>query len=67
MFSSQKDLIDGKLAFVDPRYRGRSFIEGKLVEIMEKCWAYNPTKRPSIFEVVEFLRRVAERKSEEVD
>lgn len=46
----------GKTPFVDPRYRSRSFVEARLVEIMERCWAYDRTKRPSIFEVVSFLR-----------
>lgn len=52
----QKKLIDGKLPFVDPRYKNRSFAEKKLVELMEKCWIYNPDERISSFEAVEFLR-----------
>ncbi len=51
-------LIDQKLAYVDPRFRKRSFAEKKLVELMEKCWIYDPNDRISIFETVEFLRNV---------
>jgi len=46
--------------YVDPRYRIRSMIEGKLVEIMERCWEWHYEKRISIFEVIEFLRQVKE-------
>jgi hypothetical protein len=56
--SEQKLVSDGKLAYVDPRYRTRSYLEGKLVEIMERCWEYKRRKRLNIFEVVEFLRNV---------
>lgn len=48
-------MIAGKKAFVDPRYRKRSFIEGKLVDVMEQCWAYKPEDRIDIFEVVRQL------------
>lgn len=29
-----------------------------LVELMEKCWIYDPDERISSFEAVEFLRKV---------
>lgn len=51
-------MVDGKLPFVDPRYRTRSYLEGKLVEIMEQCLEYKRRNRSNIFEVVEFLRNV---------
>jgi hypothetical protein len=63
----QKDIANGKRAFIDPRYRTRSYIEGKLVEIMEQTWLQDRTKRPSIFEVVDFLvdaKRTAAKKGE---
>ena len=53
----QKKLIDGKTAYVDSRYRERSFAEKKLIELMEKCWIYDPDERISMFEAVEFLRK----------
>lgn len=49
---------EGKKPFVDPRYRIRSLIEKRLVEIMEQCWAKNAKDRPTMFEVVKFLRNV---------
>jgi hypothetical protein len=52
----QEKLIQRERTYVDPRWRTRSFAEGKLVEIMEQTWEYNPSKRISIFEVVQFLR-----------
>lgn len=50
-------LIGKKLPYVDPRWKERSFGEKKLVELMEKCWVYDPDERISIFEAVEFLRK----------
>ena len=54
----QKKLIDGENAFIDPRYKERSFIERKLVELVEKCWIYDPAERISIFEAVDYLKEV---------
>eukprot|EP00934_Nitzschia_sp_Nitz4_P000348 Nitzschia sp. Nitz4//scaffold42_size132992//14458//16405//NITZ4_003380-RA/size132992-processed-gene-0.26-mRNA-1//-1//CDS//3329551661//348//frame0 len=54
----QKKLIAGETAFIDPRYRTRSFIEGKLVEVMEKCWPYDPNDRIDMFEIVRMLREI---------
>ncbi|KAL7540176.1 hypothetical protein ACHAXR_009931 [Thalassiosira sp. AJA248-18] len=53
----QTKLIDGKLPFVDSRYRDRSFAEKKLIELMEKCWIYDPDERISMFDAVTFLRK----------
>ena len=52
------DIIAGKRPFVDPRYQTRSFIEGKLVDVMERCWAQDRKDRPSIFEVVTLLETI---------
>ena len=54
----QKKLLKGERAFIDPRYRKRSYIESKLVQVMELTWEHDPKKRVSIFEVVKFLRSV---------
>lgn len=54
----KKIILEGELTPIDPAYRSRSFIEGKLVEIIEKCWTHEPDKRPSIFEIVKELRAV---------
>lgn len=42
--------------YLDPRYKTRSFIEGRLVLIMEKCHKMEPSERVDIFEVVRYLR-----------
>jgi serine/threonine protein kinase len=55
----QNLLIDQKIRpLVDPRYRTRSFIESKLVAIMEECWEWEPERRISIFDVVRQLREL---------
>jgi len=41
--------------FVDQRYRTSSYIESRLVEIMERMWTHNASERPEIFEVVHYL------------
>mmetsp|Transcript_21509 Transcript_21509/g.45988 ORF Transcript_21509/g.45988 Transcript_21509/m.45988 type:complete len:314 (-) Transcript_21509:288-1229(-) len=61
----QKKLIDGGVAYIDPRYRERSFGERKLVELVEKCWVYDPGERISIFEAVNFLRDAIEENKKE--
>jgi hypothetical protein len=55
----ERNLMQGKRPFVDPRYRTRSYIEGRMVQIMEKCWEYKSENRVSAFEVVEFLRDIS--------
>ena len=50
-----KKLIKGEKPYVDPRYKTRSFAEGKLVEVLEKCLAFNPGDRPTIFAILEML------------
>lgn len=50
----------GETAFVDDRYRTKSFITKSLVEVMEKCWALKPEDRIEIFDVVRLLREIQE-------
>ena len=50
-------LIGKKLPYVDPRWKDRSYEESKLVELLPKCWAYDPDERISIFDAVKFLRQ----------
>lgn len=57
----EKILTQRELPFVDDRYRQRSYIEMKLVELMEQAWAYRPEDRPSIFYMVKFLNDVKAR------
>ena len=57
----------GEVPQLDPRYETRSWIEGRLVEIMRRCHVVHPTGRATIFQVVEHLRetkRVHEAKQE---
>jgi serine/threonine protein kinase len=56
----QHRLMDGEKAYIDPRYKERSLAEAKLVYIIDQCHEFDPEKRPSIFEVVEFLREAME-------
>jgi Protein tyrosine and serine/threonine kinase len=54
----QKFVIDGKRAFVDPRWKERSYIESKLVDVMEQCWEHNPNNRIDIFTVIQLLQEI---------
>jgi hypothetical protein len=55
----QKKVINGTRAYVDPRWRQRSYIETKLVDVMEQCWVhYKHKKRIDIFQVVKLLREI---------
>ena len=41
--------------FVDERYRTVSYIEGRLVEIMQRMWTHSASERPEIFLVIRYL------------
>jgi serine/threonine protein kinase len=56
----------GKKPFVDDRYRNRSMVEGRLVEIMEPCWAFDPKDRVDIFEIVAHLRETQQLDQREI-
>jgi serine/threonine protein kinase len=47
---------EGRKPFIDERYRSRSLIEARLVEVMEPCWEFEAAGRPSIFDIVKHLR-----------
>lgn len=53
---TQEKLTDGDLPYIDPRWKERSYIERRLVELMEKCWIFDPDERVDIFFAVEFLK-----------
>eukprot|EP00543_Licmophora_paradoxa_P000828 CAMPEP_0202458468 /NCGR_PEP_ID=MMETSP1360-20130828/25669_1 /ASSEMBLY_ACC=CAM_ASM_000848 /TAXON_ID=515479 /ORGANISM="Licmophora paradoxa, Strain CCMP2313" /LENGTH=503 /DNA_ID=CAMNT_0049079031 /DNA_START=636 /DNA_END=2147 /DNA_ORIENTATION=- len=53
---AKERLRKGEKPYIDPRYRTRSELEGFLVELIEKCWAFNPDDRPTIFELLVVLR-----------
>jgi Uma2 family endonuclease len=48
--------MNGMTAFIDPRYKQRSFAESKLAEIIPQCWIYDPNQRIDIFQLVNLLR-----------
>jgi serine/threonine protein kinase len=52
----QDKLLRHERAYIDPRYRSRSSVENKLVEVMEQTWEFDPNGRISIFKVVQALR-----------
>ena len=56
----QKKIIAGDRAYIDKRYRNRSFIEDGLIDVMERCWEYEPEERIDIFQVVRLLRDILE-------
>eukprot|EP00550_Attheya_septentrionalis_P002966 CAMPEP_0198300278 /NCGR_PEP_ID=MMETSP1449-20131203/47555_1 /TAXON_ID=420275 /ORGANISM="Attheya septentrionalis, Strain CCMP2084" /LENGTH=565 /DNA_ID=CAMNT_0044002045 /DNA_START=100 /DNA_END=1793 /DNA_ORIENTATION=- len=59
--------ISGELPYIDPRYRTRSYAEGKLVEVIELCWTYDPAERADIFKIVAFLREANEHHKKLID
>jgi hypothetical protein len=56
---------EGQKPFIDERYRSRSFIEARLVQVMEPCWEFETPNRPSIFDIVKYLRETKRLYSEE--
>jgi len=52
----QEKIRNGELPFVDPRFQQQSYGEKKLVEILQRCWIYDPSKRADIFEIVQLLQ-----------
>ena len=48
--------MDGKIPFIDPRYRARSPAESKLVDVLERCYVYDAEERASMFELAASLR-----------
>jgi len=64
----QTKIIDGEIPFIDPRYRERSLADRTLVDLMKRCWVYDPAERISIFEAVDILKKAVEdnRKEEAV-
>jgi hypothetical protein len=53
-----QSVLWGNRTYVDPRYRTRSMVEGKLVELMEKTWVSNIHDRISIFGILKRLREI---------
>jgi serine/threonine protein kinase len=53
---SQNRVTAGEKPWIDPRYKDGDLAEAKLAEIIPRCLEYLPEKRPSIFQVVAWLR-----------
>jgi hypothetical protein len=52
----KKKMANSEWSYIDPRYKKSSFEEGILLETVERIWKLDPAERPSIFDVVQFLR-----------
>jgi len=63
--SKIKDLVLQGPPYIDPRYHTRSLVEGRMVEIMDRCHSINPEHRADIFEVVRYLRETKELNDQE--
>ncbi|KAL3917376.1 MAG: hypothetical protein SGILL_004743 [Bacillariaceae sp.] len=53
---TQKRVKEGEKPYLDPRYKIKDPIQAQLIDIIDSCLTYNPSKRPSIFEVITALR-----------
>jgi hypothetical protein len=53
-------ITNSERSHIDKQYFGNNntFIERKMIEIMELMWDHNPKDRPTIFEVIAFLTNV---------
>jgi serine/threonine protein kinase len=56
MYDVADKVKNGEHTRIDARYRSRSFVESRLVDVMERMLAPFTENRPSIFEVVQYLR-----------
>lgn len=57
-------MVNGEWPYVDERYSQRSYAESVLVEVMKRCWTYDPNERISIFQVVGLLRDAVKKNKE---
>jgi len=56
----KKAVQAGEKAFIDPRYRTRSYAEGKIASAIDLCWKYDPDERIDIGSLVKMLREAVE-------
>ena len=49
-------VMKGTTPKIDPRYETSSFAEGQLVEVIRRCWTYDPEIRPNMTEVQSMLK-----------
>lgn len=50
----------GRKPKLDPRWAQHSFAEGKLVEILDRMYAFEASDRPDIFTIVKFLEEATQ-------
>ena len=56
----QDGMIGGETPFIDERYRTRSYEEGRICELLDGLFKFDPSERTTIFEAVRFLREAVE-------
>lgn len=52
----QKLVKDGETAVIDPRFVESSFAENKLIEVIQRCFVYDPDMRADINEIWQMLK-----------
>jgi serine/threonine protein kinase len=60
-------VIGGEKPWIDPRYKDGDIAEAKLAEIIPRCLEYYPQRRPSVFDVVGWLRAAVEDVQKTID
>lgn len=59
--SKVKEFVkEGRKPYIDPKWAERSYAEGELAKVVESCWAYEPSDRPSITDLIHKLREVVD-------
>jgi serine/threonine protein kinase len=62
--SKSKEAVErvkrGEKPYIDPRWRNHSFAEGKIVELIERCYPFKAEDRIDIFQAVRFLRNAVQ-------
>lgn len=61
----QERVQKGETAFIDPRWKAKSFAEGALARIIPLCWKFDPSERIDIFTLVQLLRQAVKENDEE--
>jgi len=61
MLQIVRDIRAGERPYIDHRFRTRSFIESKLVELIESCWKHRGNHRPAMSDIVNILQRIKDK------
>lgn len=62
----KKRVMNKETAYIDPRWKHKSYAEGVLATLIPKCWKFHPAERITVFELVQALERaVQENKQKE--